>query len=179
MGFEMRVLYALGRECLLVDRPRLRRSPTRYPDLIVDFGNDIALGIGDALFRALVMNDGSAIRDCERGIEYRGKNIVDHLEAAAAFFGGTLGFRDYGGDLLPDEPDDVVEHPRVVGVHHRMLMTRGREQTCPARRHESGRRGRRERASASFLSIETIFACGCGERSILICSNPSMAMSNV
>ena len=33
--------------------------------------------------------------------------------------------------------------------------------------------------SAAFLSIEMILACGCGERSILMCSRPSMAVSKV
>ena len=34
-------------------------------------------------------------------------------------------------------------------------------------------------ANAALLSIEMILACGCGERSILMCSRPSSATSRV
>ena len=67
-----------------------------------------------------------------RWIDHRRKDVVVDLEAAAAFFGGSLGLRDHGRHLLPDEADDIVEHAGIVRVHPGLLVTRGGEQ--PVRR---------------------------------------------
>ena len=49
-------------------------------------------------------------------IEHRAQLFVDHVEFAAAFFGGAFGFGDDCRNTLAYEARDVVEHIRVVGI---------------------------------------------------------------
>ena len=93
------------------------------------FRDDIARRVGDAmLWRLVAVKHGRAGRDRLRGIDHRRQDFVFDLQPAAAFLGGGLGLGDDGGDLLPDEADDIVEHAGVVRIHPVPLVPRGREQ---------------------------------------------------
>ena len=145
MGFERRVLDALGGEGALIGDGGLRQRGRDVAIFTMLFGDDVAPRIGDAVFRRLVaVNDRCARCDRQRRIEHRRQDLVVDLEAAAALFGGGFGLRDDSGDLLPDEADDVVEHAGVVGVHPVPSRAARSRTGGPARPHASAPHARRE-----------------------------------
>ncbi len=78
--------------------------------------------------RLVGMNDRRAMRDGGRGIEHRGQDVVDDIDAAAGFLRDRFAVRDHGGDLLADETHGVVEDPCILGIHCIDLVARRREQ---------------------------------------------------
>ena len=134
MGLQRGVLDTLGREGALIGdgglrraRPRRRRTRHAFPRRCCAAASATRFAV-----RLVGMDDRRARRDRLLGIEHRRQDLVVDLEPAAAFLGGGFGLGDDGGDLLPDEADDVVEHAGVVGVHPVLLVPRGREQRSGA-----------------------------------------------
>ena len=127
------MLHPLGRKRALIGYRGLRQRGGDIAEFAMDFRDDVARRIGDPMGRRLVAVDDRRARcDRLRGIDHRGQDFIIDREPTTAFFGGGLGVGDHGGDLLPDEADDLVEHFGVVRVHPVLLMPRRREQ--PVRR---------------------------------------------
>ncbi len=129
MGFQRRVLDALGRESTFIGDSGLRQRARDIAKFAVGFRHDIAARVRDAVCRRLVaVNRRGAGRDGGSRIDHCRQDFILNLEPPAAFFGGSFGFGDHRRDLLPDEADDIVEYFRVVGIHPVPLVPRGREQ---------------------------------------------------
>ena len=180
MGFQRGMLDPLGGEGAFIGHGGLRQRRGDVAEFAMGFGDDVARRVGDAMLRRLVgVDHGRARRDRLRGIDHGGQDLVFDLEPAAAFLGRGFGLGDDGGDLLADEADDVVEHAGVVRDPSSPFRAARSRTAGPARLHRVSTACTPGTASAALLSIEMILACGCGERSILMCSRPSIATSNV
>ena len=106
--------------------------------------------------RLVAVDHRRARRDRLLGIDHRRQDFVVDLEPPAAFLGGGLGLGDHGGDLLPDEADDVVEHAGVVRIHPVPLVPRGREQAVRRVLEASAPRARRERRAPPLVDRDDL-----------------------
>ncbi len=123
---EMHVLLARRVVGVLVDRVGLAEALLDAADLAVQLEKDVLLGMHRARELALIVQLRRAGPHRFLGIEDGRQNLVLDLEFAAAFFRGGLGIGNDGGDALPDEARDVVEHVGIVGIDAIIFVNRRR-----------------------------------------------------
>ena len=129
MRLQCSVLDALRGERSFIGDCGVRKCGSDIAVFAMGFRHDVAWAVGNAMLNRLVaVQDRRARRDRLCRIKHRRQYFILDLETAAAFFGGSLGLRDHGRDLLPDEANDLVEHARVVRIHPRLLVPCGGEQ---------------------------------------------------
>ena len=145
----------------------------------VDPGDDVALRIENAGFRALVVQDRRVRPHRLFGIEDRGQQIVFDAQPAAPLLRRRLAFGHHRGDALADKANHVVEHAGVVGIVVADLVPAGREQFRAARPRGSAPQRTPGTCIAAVRSMARMRACGCGERRIFRCRSPSGATSVV
>ena len=130
---EMHVLLARRVVGVLVDRVGLAKAFLDAADLAVQLEEDVLLGMHRARELALIVQLRRARAHRFFGIEDGRQDLVLDFELAAAFLGRGLGIGDDGGDALPDEARDVIEHVRVVGIDAIVFVDRRRVAACAAR----------------------------------------------
>ena len=174
MGLEMRVLHPLRRIDAFVDDVGFGEACLDVADMAVQFGDDVAFGVGDARGGWLVMQQGRARTHRLFGVEHRGQEFVDHLDQVAGGLRRRFAFGHHRRDALADEAHDRIEHQRVVGIVGVEFVPRGRETAAAAHPDGSARRrrpGRRERRSRRFArcgrkhAASAGFSCAAGRRS--------------
>ena len=94
---------SLGKSCCDITHPTMQLE------------QDVSLGMLDARFRALMVDDGGVRAHRFIGVEHRWQNLVFHFEFATTFLGGRFTVGDHRGDPLPDESDNIVQHIGIVG----------------------------------------------------------------
>ena len=95
MGFQRGVLHPLRREGALIGDGGLRQRSRDIAEFAMDFRDDIAGRVGDAVFvRLVAVQHGRIRRNRGGGIDHRRQDFVLDLEPAAAFLGGGFGLGD-------------------------------------------------------------------------------------
>ncbi len=97
-------------------------------DLLVQHGDDVARGVGHTVVRRAVgMQQGSAGGARLLRVEHGRQHLVLDPQRAAPGFGRARALGDDDGHPLADEAQDVVDHPRVVGVVGAVMVAGGGE----------------------------------------------------
>jgi hypothetical protein len=111
VGLEVNVLNARGRIGHVVHCVGRRKAVHHEADFAVDVDVDVVL-----LGAALVVQHRRV--GCYGGgrIEHRRQDFIGDVEQPAGGFSGCLGFSDDRSNPLTDEPHDVVEYIRIVGI---------------------------------------------------------------
>ena len=127
MRLQMRVLHPLDGIDAFVDEVGLGEAGFDVADVAMQFGDDIALGVGDARGRRFVVQQRRARPHRLLGVEHGGQDFVDHLDQPASRLRRRFAGRDHRRDALPDAAHDGIEHQRVVGIVGVEFVPRGRK----------------------------------------------------
>ena len=110
-----------------MDEVGLGEAGLDVADMAVQLGDDVALWIGDAGGRRLVVQQRRARAHRLLGVEDGGQDFVGHSDEAAGGLRRRLALRHHRRDALADATDDGIEHERVVGIVGVEFVPRGRE----------------------------------------------------
>ena len=130
--FQRGVLHALGPVGLFVDEIGLGKPGGNTAEFRMQLRHDVPFGPADACGgRVLFAVDRRGARPHRfLGGEDGVQHLVVDLEGAHAGFRRRHGIGDDGGNLLPDEPDHVVQHAGIVRIVGVQLVLGGGEQLC-------------------------------------------------